>query len=190
MIDVEASGSHIEGDRAPANVIEVMLGEPFRIPDSFQIDQANVVDTVTEIGSIDLDINGLGRKGKLRVLRVLDDGDWLGPIRTPLGPIKSVQVRENDTVSQDLDTSPLMAEIEMTNIEGRVFDTIKCTLQAGDAMYEVRVDKWRTEENEEGGVNFALSEFVDEEGERCSVWFPQDPEAQSLKDGLQFTLTI
>ncbi len=85
----------MERSRPVKETVSVSLGVPFHIPDTLQIDPPSEQDDdITEIGSINLEIEGLG-KVTLDVIRLLDDGEWSAAIRTPLGSITTTQIRND-----------------------------------------------------------------------------------------------
>lgn len=170
--------------------IQVFSGIPFRIPASLSLDQSKESDDeITEIGVVDLDLTGLGR-GRLRVLRIIDDGEWYGNIKTPLGPIETHQIRTDNTVEQDTSTSPLTTEIILYDLTKTQGESIVCGLIAGGTRYRMEADRLSWTRTEEGKyeVNFS-QHFEVATGKESLVWYPQDPGAKDLKEGLEYTIT-
>lgn len=179
----------MERDVSEREVIKVIPGVPFRLPDSFTINQSiEQTSEMVEIGSLDLDIEGVG-KGKLRVLRISDDGQWIGPIRTPLGPIASTMIRTDDKTEWDPNSLPLEVEIIVENVKARQADNFGCSIRASGSRFQA--EEYEGSLKVEGNFNLIFENWIDTylDAKRI-VWFPQDPEARALKDGLEFTITF
>lgn len=172
------------------DIITVTPGVPFRIPESFRLEQSQDTGEIVVVGSVDLVIEGLG-KGELVVVRLTDDGEWQGPIRTPLGLIITKQIRTNDDTKYDPDSSPLTIDITIDDITETQAETLACNIKTKDSVFVAYKDRYSLEKNERGQLTLSFSKWADAvTNEKCLVWFPQDPEAKTLKEGLEFTITL
>lgn len=181
------------GDGLSQESIKVTLGVPFRIPESFTIDQSigqGEYGDIVDVGLLRLEIDGVG-DCRLIVTRNVDDEDWSLLIRTPLGSISTAKIRMNDEVETDKDTLPLSVFFSLDGLSAVQLNGLTLTMKTDSFTYTGETNRYFIDESKEDGkFHVTISSWLDENGESVEVWFPQDPVAQSLKEGLQFTLTL
>ncbi|GEM_PF-5757990 len=179
-----------EGNRTPREIVNVKLDKPFGLPQRFHLTDPHSDAVIVSMGEIDLNIEGVGQ-GRLKVLRIVDDGQWIGRIRTPLGPIEVKYARRDNIKEAVPESHPLSIEIDITEPTVNSLKAVSCGIVVGETVFpSAPLGEFATQERPDGSLYTMFDYWIDPStNEGCQVWFPQDPGAEAIKQNIQFVIS-